>query len=408
MTDQSGIQDLLAEIKAARESLKDAPSAKKFAALETSVNDIIRRISRPGALDAADLALERKHATDYLTARHVLKVGASPLPPEFGGQEIEQAIAARKAFRSFLRFGDFQRMLDPERKALSEFALGQFGVLVPPQISDRILSCLTDPGDLAGIVDNLTISGASIQFLIDNADFEDLFGWACEAECAANGTGADAAKGLGQLELRPEELRGLICATRSFLDDAAIDIESWISRKAQAGVRKIASRAIASGSGNGMPIGILNPMAGIPICDTGVDTPAGTFTWQDLVMLMFQVPIAYHAGATWVANQRTLGLLFSMSDAAGRPIVQQDLQAAPRFTLLGHPIVVSEFWPDVAPGATPLAFGNFREAYMLINRRALTILPDQYSAGFCILYKLFARLGGGIICPDALRLLRVR
>ena len=59
-------------------------------------------------------------------------------------------------------------------------------------------------------------------------------------------------------------------------------------------------------------------------------------------------------------------------------------------------------------GATPIAFGNFREAYMLINRRALTILPDPYSAGFCILYKLFARFGGGIICPNALRLLRVK
>jgi predicted phage gp36 major capsid-like protein len=45
---------------------------------------------------------------------------------------------------------------------------------------------------------------------------------------------------------------------------------------------------------------------------------------------------------------------------------------------------------------------------MLINRRALTILPDPYSAGFCILYKLFARFGGGIICPNALRLLRVK
>jgi HK97 family phage major capsid protein len=130
---------------------------------------------------------------DYLTARHVLKAGPSPLPLEFGGQEIDQAIAARKAFVSYIRSGDFQRMLDPERKALSEFALGALGVLVPPQISDRILSCLVNPGDLTGIVDSMTISAASIQFLIDNSDFESLFGLACEADCAANGTGADAA-----------------------------------------------------------------------------------------------------------------------------------------------------------------------------------------------------------------------
>jgi hypothetical protein len=32
------------------------------------------------------------------------------------------------------------------------------------------------------------------------------------------------------------------------------------------------------GSGIGMPIGILNPNAGIPICDTSENTPPGQFT----------------------------------------------------------------------------------------------------------------------------------
>jgi HK97 family phage major capsid protein len=70
-------------------------------------------------------------------------------------------------------------------------------------------------------------------------------------------------------------------------------------------------------------------------------------------MLMFQVPIQYHAIASWVMNQRTMGLMFTMSDANGRPILIQDLQNPLRWMLLGHPVVVSEFWPDVAPGRDP-------------------------------------------------------
>src|SRR5262245_36839124 len=133
---------------------------------------------------------------------------------------------------------------------------------------------------------------------------------------------------------------------------AAINIESWITRKGQQGVRRIASRAIALGDGNGKPMGILNPASGIPICDTSDNTPAGQFTWQDLVMLMFQVPVEYHADSAWLMNQRTMGLMFAMSDATNRPILQQDLQQPTRWMLLGHPIVVTEFFPDVAAGST--------------------------------------------------------
>lgn len=139
---------------------------------------------------------------------------------------IEQAITARKTIVSYIRAGDFSRMQDVERKALSEFSLGSNGILLPPQISNRILSCLVDPGDLSGVVDSMTISGAAVQFLTDSFNGEELFGWACEANCASNGNAADIAKGLGQLEMKPDELRGLICATRSLLDDAAINLEN--------------------------------------------------------------------------------------------------------------------------------------------------------------------------------------
>lgn len=403
------LHDLLNEVRATRDALAtgDTERDKVLKQIKDDIDRLFLRVNRPGN-DGGSVIDERKSARDYLQLRHVLKNGPTAQPIEFDFQQVDQASLARKAFSSYLRSGDFARMVEPERKALSEFTMGNIGLLLPPEVSDKILSCLTDPGDLTGVVDNLTISSAAVQFLVDNADGEDLFGWACESDCAANGNGADIAKGLGQLEMKPEELRGLICATRSFLEDAAINIENWIARKGQQGVRRIASRAIAVGSGVGMPIGILNPAAGIPICDTGAPTPAGQFTWQDLVSLMFAVPIEYHANGSWIMNQRTLGMLFGISDANGRPILIQDLQNPLRWLLLGHPVTISNFWPDVAPGATPVAFGDWKAAYLLINRKALTILPDPYSIGWCVLFKLYARLGGGIVCANAARLLRVR
>jgi hypothetical protein len=44
------------------------------------------------------------------------------------------------------------------------------------------LSCLVDPSDLSGLVDNQAISGSSLKFFIDNARMT-VGGWACEANC---------------------------------------------------------------------------------------------------------------------------------------------------------------------------------------------------------------------------------
>ncbi|MGY3621250.1 phage major capsid protein [Bradyrhizobium sp. USDA 10063] len=412
-----GLADLVREVQQTRAHLNETFVTKdevdafraRLDGLEGAINGELLRLKRPGFDGGDDVALERKHAHDYLTTRLVCKNGATAIAPvSFGSQDIDTAMTAARSFTSYLRAGDFARMPDLERKALSEFSLGGIGVLVPPEISNRILSCLTDPGDLTGVVDSMTIAGASVQFLVDNVDGEELFGWACETDCAVNASGADVARGLGQLELKPEELRGLICATRSFLDDAGINIENWITQKGQQGVRRIASRAIATGSGIGMPVGILNPAAGIPVCETSDNSPAGQFTWQDLLLLKWQVPVQYHgAGGAYLMNQNTFALTLTMSDANGRPIMMADPTQPERYLLNGSPVIISEHMPDVAPGNVAVAFGGWKAAYMLVNRRALTILPDPYSSGACVLFKLFARLGGGVICTNAARLLRI-
>jgi len=50
------------------------------------------------------------------------------------------------------------------------------------------------------------------------------------------------------------------------------------------GFRRAISDAILIGDGVGKPQGLLNPIGGIPIWDTALSTPAGTFTWQDLII----------------------------------------------------------------------------------------------------------------------------
>ena len=55
-----------------------------------------------------------------------------------------------------------------------------------------------------------------------------------------------------------------------------VNIESWLLDKARRACGAQISHAILVGDGFGKPLGILNPKAGIPICETSDSTPLGT------------------------------------------------------------------------------------------------------------------------------------
>jgi HK97 family phage major capsid protein len=123
-----------------------------------------------------------------------------------------------------------------------------------------------------------------------------------------------------------------------------------------------------------------------------------------------EIPVQWHQGAVFLMNQRTAGLLMTMSDAIGRPLLQsmQGIQDSPRWSLLGFPIYLVSQMPNVGAGATPILFGNLKQTYTVVTRQNPTIELDQFSAGFCVLFKAQARVGGAVTCGNASRLLRIR
>jgi len=452
MADGPGLAELLTEIKTTREAIATADADRvklfdemkgelkkygqlsaetetkigkmtedvtglsvKYQTLEDSVNDTRKRVLRPGQEQFPDDA-NRKAALGLLRLKHELKIVKKDPDHPFTATEeqIAEAAMAIKATNALMNTTDISNLSPEYRKSLSAFNFGSNGFILAPLMSDRVLSCLVDETDVAGIMGSMTIAGPSVRFLIDNVRI-DYAAWACETACFANNPQANLTEGLGELEIKPETLRYIVCATRDILEDASINIEAWMLDKVNRAFRRTISTALISGDGIGKPVGILNPNAGIQVCDTSVATPTDRFTWQDLIALKFQVPMQYHGGGggggRYLMNQNTFGLLLTMSDASGRPLLAtfpQDLPATPGFLLNGSPIQIVTQMPDVAPGSTPVAFGNWPEVYMIVNRKAVTMQQDPYSAGFCILFKFEARIGGGVICPNAARLLRIR
>ena len=205
-------------------------------------------------------------------------------------------------------------------------------------------------------------------------------------------------------------MRFVVCSTRDLIEDASLDVENWLFGKISEGMNALINEALIIGDGVGRPLGLLNPAGGIPVCEVSASTPPGQYSWQDLIMLAMEIPAQWQANASFLMNQRTAALLLTMSDGTGRPMLGsvQGLHDGPRWSLLGFPIHIASQMPDVAPGATPIAFGDWKRAYTIVTRKNPTIQVDPYSAGFCLLFKAEARVGGAPTCPNAARLLRIR
>jgi len=394
------------EQKLARISTDISGAVTKMQSLEETINTLSKKINRPGSEAASDEE-NRKAAVGLLQLRHEFKVHKKDIEHPFQPTEeqITEAVQAVKALHA-LASTDMTALSPDYRKALTSFNMGASGFILAPEMSRRILSCIVDPTDVTGLFDSLTISGPSVKFLVDNVRI-DQAAWACETTCFANNPQAALNEGLGEIEIKPETLRYIICASRDILEDASVDLEAWMIRKVNFAFRNTISTAAISGDGAGKPMGILNPAAGIPICDVSANTPAGQFTWQDLIMLKWQVPMQWHSGGKYLMNQKTFGLTLTMSDALGRPIMIATPQDNGSYIVNGSGVQVVTQMPDVAPGATPVAWGNWQQVYMIVYRKSVTMQQDPYSAGFCILYKFESRVGGGIICPLAARLMRI-
>src|SRR5262249_27233417 len=125
--------------------------------------------------------------------------------------EIADAMVARRALKNLFRHGDVARLDPTEKKSLSAFNFGSNQFLLAPEMSNRILSCLEDETDVSGLVGSVVTSAGSIKFLIDNARITDA-AWACQSSCFANAPNRDLADGLGEMEIRAESLRYIVCA----------------------------------------------------------------------------------------------------------------------------------------------------------------------------------------------------
>ena len=115
----------------------------------------------------------------------------------------------------------------------------------------------------------------------------------------------------------------------------------------------------------------------------------------------------YLPSAQFTMNRRTKHKIRKIKDADGRMIWNPDLTSGNEGQLLGHGITTMDVMPEFGANATPIAFGDFRRGYLIVDRIGIRVLRDPYTNKPYVHLYTTKRVGGGVYDSDAIKLLKV-
>ncbi|MCX5478459.1 phage major capsid protein [Kaistia geumhonensis] len=393
--------DSAVEAKAAIEAKLEAEK-KEREALEARIN---REGIKAGSVEEAKRAIEIKDFNVTLAAvASDQKRGFAPLDEK--GYD-----AYKSAFNGFLRKNE--RLLTAEEvKTLSVGSDPDGGYFVTPDITGRIVKKVYETSPIRQIASVQAISTDALEGIEDNG--EAGAGYAGEMTQGSDTTTPQVGKWripVFWIDTEPK-------ATQQLLDDAAVDIEGWLSGKVgdkfsrfensefvNGAANKILGLAkgytAAADSGAGVTWGQVGYVA------TGSDGAfAGSNPADKLIDLMGALKGAYLNNARWLTRRSVVTLIRKFKDGQGNYLWQPAFTLGTPESIMGFPVTRAEDMPAVASNSYSLAFGDFAAAYQIVDRQGIRVLRDPYTAKPFIKFYTTKRVGGGVVNFEAYKLLK--
>lgn len=287
----------------------------------------------------------------------------------------------------FIRKG----IITPEETKSFSGNADEAGAVIRPTMHKKILSFMKAKSPMRKIASIDSISTSSIDYVIESGEM--ATGWIGEKD-ARNETNTSK---LVTKRISVHELYAQPKATQRLIDDAEINIESWLAERLAESFVKAENSAFFKGDGNKKPHGLLtNP--DIKRVDTG-----NTVTVDTILQLMTELPEQYISGAHFLMNRKTLSLVQSLKDEQGRFIWQHSMADPLAQTIFGVPVVCTAQMPDIADDSLSIAIGDFSSGYKIVDRSQIHMMRDPYTEKPYVKFYATKRVGGDVINPDAVR-----
>ncbi|MEP2236516.1 MAG: phage major capsid protein [Alteripontixanthobacter sp.] len=355
--------------------------------------------------DKADEAISALRGdVDEVKAR-VDKIGRAAARPAISGAQTSTEV---KGFVD----GYLRRGSETEIKSISGQVPSDGGYAVPREIDAMIARQLVEISPIRSIAQVVQTGSAGYRKLVSTGGTAS--GWVGETAARPETDTPDFA------EIAPPtgELYANPAASQAMLDDAGFDLESWLASEIAMEFAQAEGSAFVNGNGINRPSGFLNaPVAtaedgvrafgSLQYIGSGDGFDLGTSPQERLIDLIHTMKAGHRQGASFVMNSATLAEVRKLKTADGAFLWQPGMVEGQPDRLLGYPVVEAEDMPDVAAGTFPIAFGNFRNGYLIAERSATQILRDPFTNKPFVHFYATKRVGGQVLDSDAIKLLKI-
>ena len=268
---------------------------------------------------------------------------------------------------------EFRKFLMGEKRDLTVGTSGSQGngyALAPQEFSDEVIAAIEKDTQLYKIVDKVPVSGAgSLGLPYESADASDA-SWTNEVP--DNEISGDATWAFGKRELIPTDLVKLVKVSKKMLATSAIPIDQLVRNKLAYKFMSAFEKGILVGTGSGQPLGVFTASAnGVPTTrDVTSDRSAFTKASgmpccaDDLIKMKMNLRPGYRKNAQWVMHTDILRSIMLLKDNDGQYMWRPGLRDGEPDTILGMPVIESEFAPNtVGTNLYVIVLGDFKKYY---------------------------------------------
>ena len=327
----------------------------------------------------------------------------------FSAKEMQHKTLDRPVFETKEKgTTNVQNFVKHGEKALSSQDGTGSLVIRKPSISS-IVEKPVCPALFRDIAGRATIQSDHLEIVREKGNTDS--GWANETTLGAETNVAELMK----IIIPAHEMYARTRISQRLIDDAVINLESWLMDSIEQRFSQLEEDAFINGSGDSMPKGFLKyervadeqyEWGKLVERRTGQN---GAIVNADILLdTVSSLKTPYLAGAMWVMSRSAFAEIRRLKEpTTGRYLWQPSLTEGGENSLLGFPIILSDAMPALKPDApsTAIAFGNFTRGYQIVDRGEFTILRDPYSAKPLVEFYVTQRLGGDVVDFEAIKLI---
>ncbi|TFJ92142.1 phage major capsid protein [Lentibacillus salicampi] len=288
-------------------------------------------------------------------------------------------------------------LMDPQIRNLAVGTDANGGYLVPDEFERQIIKGLEEQNIMRQLATVITTSSGAREIPVET-DYGTA-NWMGEKE---QYTESEAT--FDQETLNAYKAGTIIKVSEELLNDSAFSIDNYVAGAFAKRFGNLEEAAFVNGDGSNKPTGVVQS------AQVGHTTVAGQVDGliaDDFIELFHSLKRPYRRNASFLANDGTVKAVRKIKDNDGQYIWQPGLQAGEPDRILARPVYVADDMPALGAGNKPIAFGDY-SYYWIADRqgRVMQRLNELYAATGQVGFRMFERLDGKLILPEAVRVLQ--